>query len=79
MLKAAEQLAAERGASSIHLEVRPDNVRAIRLYDNFGYRLTGAKARYYEDGAPAYRLTKSFPACTTAVALPLRSGMSGAV
>ncbi len=59
LLVAAERAAAARGASGLHLEVRPDNANALHLYESSGYRMTGRRARYYEDGADALRMAKT--------------------
>lgn len=39
----------ERGAKSITLEVRPSNITAIKLYENFGLRSVGRRKNYYRD------------------------------
>ena len=39
----------ERGAKSITLEVRPSNIAAIKLYENFGLRSVGRRKNYYRD------------------------------
>ncbi len=36
-------------ARCVHLEVRPTNTAAIRLYESFGFRTTGRRPRYYGD------------------------------
>ena len=38
-----------RGAKSITLEVRPSNVAAIKLYENFGLKSIGRRKGYYLD------------------------------
>lgn len=38
---------ARRGAGAMLLEVRPSNVPARRLYDQFGFRQLGVRNRYY--------------------------------
>lgn len=58
LLAEAEQAAHARGAASMRLEVREDNLRAIGLYERFGYRLFGRKLDYYADGATALRFEK---------------------
>lgn len=35
------------------LDVRKSNVRAIRLYQRFGFRIVGERPRYYSDGENA--------------------------
>ncbi len=39
----------KRGATSITLEVRPSNVAAIKLYENFGLKSVGRRKGYYLD------------------------------
>lgn len=39
--------------SSVRLRVRPDNLGAKKLYESFGFRLTGIDRGYYESGADA--------------------------
>jgi ribosomal protein S18 acetylase RimI-like enzyme len=39
----------------LRLEVRADNVAAIRLYERHGYRRIGRLAAYYDDGADGWR------------------------
>lgn len=41
--------AAQRGASSMTLEVRPSNEIARRLYDKLGFRENGRRRNYYTD------------------------------
>jgi len=59
MLAAAEARAARRGCSSLRLEVRHDNQRAINLYERTGYRRFCQKPGYYADGATALRFEKT--------------------
>jgi ribosomal protein S18 acetylase RimI-like enzyme len=59
LLAAAETRAARRGCSSLRLEVRADNQRAINLYERMAYRRFGEKAGYYTDGATALRFEKA--------------------
>ena len=58
LLEASEQLARRRGCKVLRLEVRTDNDAAIRLYDRLGYERIGRYARYYGDGADAWRYEK---------------------
>jgi ribosomal-protein-alanine N-acetyltransferase len=53
LLSAVEDVARGRGSSRLHLEVRADNPKAIRLYEQAGYRRVGQRRDYYEDGATA--------------------------
>ena len=58
LLEASEQLARRRGCKVLRLEVRTDNDAAIRLYERLGYERIGRYARYYGDGADAWRYEK---------------------
>lgn len=40
-------------AAVVHLEVRPDNGPAVRLYEACGFRRVGRRRAYYQDGADA--------------------------
>lgn len=59
LLDAAEQAARRRRCTSLRLEVRTDNDTAIRLYERLGYHRIGHYARYYGDGADAWRYEKT--------------------
>jgi ribosomal-protein-alanine N-acetyltransferase len=39
----------ELGAREIWLEVRKSNVRAVRLYERYGFTITGCRPGYYVD------------------------------
>lgn len=58
LLTAAEVEAAGRGCVDMRLEVRPDNVAAIALYERLGYRRFGTFDDYYEDHMEALRYEK---------------------
>jgi ribosomal protein S18 acetylase RimI-like enzyme len=58
LLDDAEAVAAARKATVLRLEVREDNLSAIRLYERRGYRLIGSYACYYADKADALRYEK---------------------
>lgn len=62
LLAAGERAARRRGCDRIHLEVRPGNRPALRLYRTLGYTVTGRRARFYEDGVDAQRLEKQLAA-----------------
>jgi len=59
LLDAGEMASKERGCSSLFLEVRPDNHRAIHLYQQRGYQKRGILHAFYEDGADALRFEKN--------------------
>ncbi|TAN02889.1 MAG: GNAT family N-acetyltransferase [Rhodanobacteraceae bacterium] len=58
LLAAAETDARARGCTSMRLEVRVDNPAAIALYERRGYARGAREARFYEDGADAWRYAK---------------------
>lgn len=43
----------ERGARIVHLEVRVTNLAALTLYRRFGFRESGIRRNYYENGEDA--------------------------
>ncbi len=55
LLEACE---AHLSARRICLTVRADNAAAQKLYEDFGYRITGTLARYYADGAAGIAMEK---------------------
>ena len=59
LLEAAEDAAFRHGRMMLRLEVREDNVRAIHIYEQNGYRRIGREPDYYEDGATALRYEKT--------------------
>ncbi len=56
LVEAVLAAARSAGARGIRLEVRADNLQAIRLYESCGFRLFGSRPDYYEDGATALRM-----------------------
>jgi ribosomal protein S18 acetylase RimI-like enzyme len=66
LLEAAQDAALKHGCTSLRLEVREDNARAIRLYERNGYRRIGSRKGYYQDGAAALRYEKMLTACMPA-------------
>jgi ribosomal protein S18 acetylase RimI-like enzyme len=59
LLDDAEDIAADARQRVLRLEVREDNLPAMRLYEGRGYRLIGRYPRYYADGADALRYEKT--------------------
>jgi len=51
LLRRAAALAIEHKASSVILEVRPSNARALAVYRRFGFRDHGLRRRYYPASA----------------------------
>jgi len=58
LMTTAEQAALDDGRSFLRLEVRPDNDKAIRLYEKLGYQPFDIVTDFYEDHADALRLMK---------------------
>jgi ribosomal-protein-alanine acetyltransferase len=58
LLRTAEEAARARGADELRLEVRADNISAIRLYQAHGYAAFGRREDYYQDGSPALRYSR---------------------
>jgi len=57
-----ESCEAALAARRISLTVRAENEGAQRLYERFGYRVTGSLPRYYTDGAAGISMEKDQPA-----------------
>ena len=49
LMESLIRLAAERGVTTIHLEVRVGNDRAIRLYERNGFTRDGIRKGFYSD------------------------------
>lgn len=58
MMAKAEREARMRGCDRLRLEVRMDNIPAIRLYESLGFADTAVLPGYYEDGAHAFTMRK---------------------
>lgn len=63
LMARAEREACKRGCSNIHLEVRTDNIPAMRLYEKLGFEKTEVLPGYYEDGSPANKYRKEVGGC----------------
>ena len=59
MLLSIEQGFAVRGATTVRLEVRTDNVGARQLYEQIGYVITQRMRRYYSTGDDGYLMVKA--------------------
>ncbi len=59
LLDAAENEARNMGCTDMRLEVRIDNTRALRLYQNLGYQWLRIKDGYYEDQQSAVCFEKA--------------------
>lgn len=53
MMQEIIKIALEHEATSMTLEVRPSNSRAIHLYESLGFKSVGRRKGYYEDGEDA--------------------------
>lgn len=52
----AKEFAVAEGKSSVSLEVRTDNLSAIRLYEKHGFHISSTIKQYYHDLADAFRM-----------------------
>lgn len=55
----ALKLAKEGGCRLMQLEVRQGNIAAICLYESLGFKKTGVRAAYYQDGESAVLMDKN--------------------
>lgn len=58
MMARAEREARMRGCNRMRLEVRMDNLPAVRLYERLGFSDTAVLPGYYDDGAHAFVMQK---------------------
>ena len=58
LVERAEAFCREHGFNRLTLEVRADNQRALQLYQQVGFTLSGHLADYYGPGEPGLRLVK---------------------
>ena len=49
LLERSFRINAKKGATSVHLEVRPSNTAAIELYLKLGFEVIGRRHKYYAD------------------------------
>ncbi|HET9680108.1 MAG TPA: N-acetyltransferase [Gammaproteobacteria bacterium] len=59
LLEAAQVTAREHGCISLRLEIRRDNLPALRLYQRMGYQQIGSYADYYADHMDAIRMERT--------------------
>lgn len=59
LMEAMHEKAKSLGAKRCLLEVRVSNASAIALYEKYGYKRYGIRAKYYEDGEDAFVMEKS--------------------
>jgi ribosomal protein S18 acetylase RimI-like enzyme len=72
LLSEIEATARRRRALRLRLEVRADNRRAIRLYEQAGYALIGRRPDYYADGMMALLYARDLPPAGRRLAPPIR-------
>jgi [ribosomal protein S18]-alanine N-acetyltransferase len=60
LVQHALTLARARGAALVALEVRVGNLEALALYRSFGFRETGRRKGYYENGEDAILMDYTF-------------------
>lgn len=53
MMQRIMQIALQKGATAMTLEVRPSNASALHLYEKLGFKSAGRRRNYYEDGEDA--------------------------
>ena len=58
MMDRAEREARKRGCNRMRLEVRMDNLPAIRFYEHLGFIDTSVLPGYYDDGSHAFVMRK---------------------
>ena len=49
LLERSFAISTKQGAASVHLEVRPSNTAAIKLYLKLGFEMIGRRHKYYAD------------------------------
>jgi len=54
LLQEIEKIFAEKNVRTCHLEVREDNIAALKLYEKLGYRKISRLDRYYGDAHGIY-------------------------
>ena len=70
LMKAALELAGEKGAEVLELEVRSTNTAAISLYQRLGFIRTGCRLKYYEGVDDALLMEKNLQGASTCSLLP---------
>lgn len=60
LVEHALSLCRQRGVRALHLEVRANAVAALSLYRSLGFRETGLRRGYYENGIDAILMTRHF-------------------
>ena len=58
LFEAVFQYMRENGVGTLNLEVREDNIPAIRLYEKLGFEKVGIRKKYYDNKVDAILYTK---------------------
>ena len=58
LFEAVFQYMRENGVGALNLEVREDNIPAIRLYEKLGFEKVGVRKKYYDNKIDAILYTK---------------------
>ncbi len=58
LFEAVFQYMRENGVGTLNLEVREDNIPAIRLYEKLGFEKVGVRKKYYDNKVDAILYTK---------------------
>jgi len=58
LFEAVFQYMRENGVGALNLEVREDNIPAIRLYEKLGFEKVGVRKKYYDNKVDAILYTK---------------------
>lgn len=58
LFEAVFQFMRENGVGTLNLEVREDNIPAIRLYEKLGFEKVGVRKKYYDNKVDAILYTK---------------------
>ncbi len=61
LMEAVHGALAQAGLPGVLLTVRPDNGRAVRLYERLGYRIEREDPAYYGPGAPRLIMRRPLP------------------
>lgn len=60
LIKTLTKIAADKGCSSTTLEVKENNIPALKLYKKLDFAVTGRRENYYPDGSNALLMTKHY-------------------
>lgn len=71
LLILCEKSAVERGYITIRLEVREDNLAAIKIYEKHGFKQLKTLIHYYDDLADGFRMQKRLSTEGPQVSLPM--------